>query len=35
VAPPVIAADGDPALRPVPALGQHTDAIRAEFGGGT
>ena len=35
VAPPVIAADGDPALRPVPELGQHTDAIRAEFGGAT
>lgn len=31
VAPPVVAADGEPSLGPVPALGQHSDAIRREF----
>ncbi len=30
-APPVIASDGARTLRPVPALGEHTAAIRAEF----
>ena len=31
VAPPVIAGGAQPALRPVPALGEHSDAIRGEF----
>jgi len=31
VAPPVIAGQAQPALRPVPALGEHSDAIRGEF----
>jgi itaconate CoA-transferase len=31
-APPVIRSDGPPALGPVPALGEHSAAIRAEFG---
>ena len=30
VAPPVVR-DGAPALGPVPAVGEHSDAIRAEF----
>jgi itaconate CoA-transferase len=30
-APPVITSDGPPALGPVPAIGSHSDAIRAEF----
>jgi crotonobetainyl-CoA:carnitine CoA-transferase CaiB-like acyl-CoA transferase len=30
-APPVIATDGEAALGPVPALGEHSAAIRAEF----
>jgi len=30
-APPVIRTDGSPALGPVPALGEHSDAIRREF----
>ena len=33
VAPPVILADGDPPLRPVPALGQDTERVREEFSG--
>jgi crotonobetainyl-CoA:carnitine CoA-transferase CaiB-like acyl-CoA transferase len=32
VAPPVISSAGNPALRPVPALGEQGDAIRREFG---
>jgi crotonobetainyl-CoA:carnitine CoA-transferase CaiB-like acyl-CoA transferase len=32
VAPPVMAVGGDQPLRPVPALGQHTTALREEFG---
>lgn len=32
-APPVILSDGDRALGPVPAIGAHSDAIRAEFAG--
>ena len=32
-APPVRASDGDRALGPVPAVGEHGAAIRAEFGG--
>ena len=32
VAPPVQRADGDAPLRPVPALGQHSEHIRREFG---
>jgi crotonobetainyl-CoA:carnitine CoA-transferase CaiB-like acyl-CoA transferase len=32
VAPPVITSAGNPALRPVPALGEQGDAIRREFG---
>lgn len=35
VAPPVRLGGGDRALRPVPALGEHGDAIRAEFGDAT
>lgn len=31
VAPPARRRDGDALLRPVPALGEHTDAIRREF----
>lgn len=31
VAPPAIVAGEEAALRPVPALGEHSDAIRAEF----
>ena len=31
VAPPVIAGQEPPALRPVPALGEHGDAIRGEY----
>ena len=31
VAPPVMLADGDPVLRAVPALGEHTDSVREEF----
>ena len=34
VAPPVILADGDSSLRPVPALGEHTDRLRKEFSAG-
>ncbi len=30
-APPVITSDGPPVLGPVPAIGSHSDAIRAEF----
>jgi itaconate CoA-transferase len=30
--PPVEVAGGDPAMGPVPALGEHTAAVRAEFG---
>ncbi|MFY9775221.1 MAG: CoA transferase, partial [Trebonia sp.] len=30
--PPVEVAGQDPVLGPVPALGEHTTAIRAEFG---
>jgi crotonobetainyl-CoA:carnitine CoA-transferase CaiB-like acyl-CoA transferase len=33
--PPVQAAGQKPVMRPVPALGQHTEAIRAEFGAAT
>lgn len=33
VAPPVIAAGDDTPLRPVPALGEHSDLLRREFGG--
>ena len=33
VAPPARHGDGDRPLRPVPALGAHSDAIRGEFGG--
>ena len=32
VAPPLRMAGNEPGLRPVPELGQHTEAIRAEFG---
>jgi crotonobetainyl-CoA:carnitine CoA-transferase CaiB-like acyl-CoA transferase len=35
VAPPVQRADGDMALRPVPALGEHSSQIRREFGDAT
>jgi crotonobetainyl-CoA:carnitine CoA-transferase CaiB-like acyl-CoA transferase len=31
-APPVIHSDGPRALGPVPALGEHSEAVRAEFG---
>ena len=31
VAPPVIVDRTDPVLRPVPALGEHSDAIRGEY----
>ena len=31
VAPPVIISDGPRALGPVPAIGSHSDQIRAEF----
>jgi len=27
----VMLADGDPVLRAVPALGEHTDSVRKEF----
>jgi crotonobetainyl-CoA:carnitine CoA-transferase CaiB-like acyl-CoA transferase len=30
--PPVEVADEDPVMGPVPALGEHTEAVRAEFG---
>jgi itaconate CoA-transferase len=30
--PPVEVAGGDPVMGPVPALGEHTAAVRAEFG---
>jgi hypothetical protein len=33
VAPPVVSVDRAAALQPVPALGEHTDAIRREFSG--
>lgn len=33
VAPPIAWRDGTPALAPVPAIGEHSAAIRAEFGG--
>ena len=33
VAPPVVWSDGGPALGPVPAVGEHSAAIRAEFAG--
>jgi crotonobetainyl-CoA:carnitine CoA-transferase CaiB-like acyl-CoA transferase len=32
VAPPVVTSDGDRPLGPVPAVGEHSAAIRAEFG---
>ena len=31
VAPPVQHEDGDVSLRPVPALGQHSEQVRGEF----
>jgi len=31
--PPVVAAGQEPVMGPVPAFGQHTEAIRTEFGG--
>ncbi len=33
VAPPVIGSSGVPALGPVPAVGEHSDAVRTEFAG--
>jgi crotonobetainyl-CoA:carnitine CoA-transferase CaiB-like acyl-CoA transferase len=33
VAPPVLGSDGPRELGPVPAVGQHSQAIRAEFAG--
>ena len=34
VAPPVIVADGEVPLRPVPALGEHNEPVRREFSAG-
>jgi len=33
--PPVVVSGREPAMGAVPALGEHTEAIRAEFGGRT